>query len=465
MDSMKIEIRNLGPVKHVDLDLSKDFVILCGPNNTGKTYIAYTIYGLMKLKPGFSGFKKSKTNFKSIIENGKIDLDLSLLLDEFDADYFKRLGDYIAKNLSRVFASDNNFFDGSTIKIELNNYESLKEKLLNLSLKENYNIGNIYTLSFEKDQGAYIIQTILTTKGKKEELKSDIPGSVIVDVFTDRIYSLFTQIIFPETYFIPAERIAINIFSKELSLKRNVLVDKLLELKDSINNSIDDPFDLIKRRASRYPMPIRDSLEIAEDLNNFKKGTSDFSGFADQIENEILRGKVVISKEGEVQFKPKIARSPKLPIHMSASVVKSLSNLVLYFRHIAKSNDLIIIDEPELNLHPDNQIIIARILAKAVNLGFKVVISTHSDYIIREINNLIMLSERREMIEKYQYSEDMVLDPSRVSAILFPYKNNRGAINLDVDNSGFEVSTIDEVINQLNSRSEDLYYNLLDSND
>lgn len=59
------------------------------------------------------------------------------------------------------------------------------------------------------------------------------------------------------------------------------------------------------------------------------------------------------------------------------------------------------IDEPELNLHPSNQRVIARFLAKLVNSGIRVIVSTHSDYFVKEINSLIMLHGVSEnMIEK-----------------------------------------------------------------
>jgi predicted ATPase len=238
-----------------------------------------------------------------------------------------------------------------------------------------------------------------------------------------------------------------------------MLVDRLLELKDEGKNK--DPLDLIRRRATRYPLHIRDSLEIAEDLNNFKKQTSQFSEFADEIETDILKGKVAISKEGEVQFKPDANKKVTLPIHLSASIVKSLSNLVIYFRHLAKANDLIILDEPEMNLHPDNQIIVARIIGKMVNKGFKVIVNTHSDYIIKELNNLILLSSRPKYLKKYNYSEDEVLRPEQVDAILFRYDSKRKGETLNVTESGFEVDTIDEVINQLNSRSQSIYFDTL----
>jgi len=45
---MKIKIRELGAIKEGVLDLSKRLNVFCGPNGTGKTYLAYTIYGLLK---------------------------------------------------------------------------------------------------------------------------------------------------------------------------------------------------------------------------------------------------------------------------------------------------------------------------------------------------------------------------------------------------------------------------------
>ena len=67
---------------------------------------------------------------------------------------------------------------------------------------------------------------------------------------------------------------------------------------------------------------------------------------------------------------------------MTSSIVKTMSSLILYLKHLARKNDLVIIDEPEMNLHPDNQILLTRIFAELVNKGLRIVISTHSDYFV-----------------------------------------------------------------------------------
>ena len=155
----------------------------------------------------------------------------------------------------------------------------------------------------------------------------------------------------------------------------------------------------------------------------------------------------------------------ELPIHLSASIIKNLSGLLVYLKHLAKRNDLLIIDEPEIGLHPDNQILLTRILVKLVNAGIRILISTHSDYIIRELNNLIMLSgvKRKdgikELLPKFGYNEVETISPDEVGAYLFDYSGGDEVEvkNIPVGKEGFEVATIDRSIRQLNDWSVELF--------
>jgi predicted ATPase len=132
---------------------------------------------------------------------------------------------------------------------------------------------------------------------------------------------------------------------------------------------------------------------------------------------------------------------------------------------LAKPNDFLIIDEPELNLHPDNQRKIARVLAQMVNAGIKVMISTHSDYVIRELNNLMMLHTKdnekqvNQLMKKYGYQKDQILDHNKVGAYLFTSEVKA----LEITNTGFEVKTIDDEINQLNNSANDIFFTLHDN--
>ena len=169
-----------------------------------------------------------------------------------------------------------------------------------------------------------------------------------------------------------------------------------------------------------------------------------------------------------MQFTSDKANEKILPIHLTASIIKNISGLLIYLKHQAKRNDLLIIDEPELGLHPDNQILITRIFGKLIKKGIRILVCTHSDYIIRELNNLIILSSKKGEIKKkaqeFGYEMDELIYPSDVGAYLFDFNSdNNNLVSVEkllVDKSGFEVKTIDKAISELNNRSMDLFFAL-----
>jgi hypothetical protein len=105
-----------------------------------------------------------------------------------------------------------------------------------------------------------------------------------------------------------------------------------------------------------------------------------------------------------------------------------------------------------------NQRKVARVLAKAVNRGLKLMMSTHSDYVLRELNNLILLSRDaapiQEVRKKHGYTEAELLSPDKVGVYLF---RDGTAESVPVTPDGFEVKTIEEEINRLNAISQEIY--------
>ena len=228
-------------------------------------------------------------------------------------------------------------------------------------------------------------------------------------------------------------------------------------------------FELYLKKNYRYPFPIQVGLERADGLVEYKKTSSPFSRFSSFMESNLLHGKVQVSNEGEIQFKPSKSARTVLPIQMTASVVKTLSSLDLYLKHMAAINDLIIIDEPEINLHPDNQIQVARLLVRLMNSGFRIIVSTHSDYIVREINNMVMMSRKdtkvvQDLIERGIYTENDYVNPVDLGVYYFNYKNSSCKSitiqRLKVEESGFSVKSIDSTIDEQNSLAEELYYGI-----
>jgi len=454
---MKIHIKELGAIKEGIIDLSNKLNVFCGPNGTGKTYMAFIIYALTQneIHVGYTDEKiinelieKKKIiipiNFKEIFKY-KADL-VENIASDFDSIYG------ISPELSETYFKET--------KIAFDDDEDvIKSSLINSSFDLSFKIGSIF-INFTKEKG--LDSLIIEIKDKTISNKDIEPLRFLLK---SKILSFLSNYPIISSSIFPVERNSIYTFSKELSLSRNDAIDHLHAVTNNKNIS---KFDLFFRRTTRYPMPIRDGLIIAEDLANIKKTKSEYFLFAEQMEDELLNGKVIITNDGEIQFKSNKAPKKQLPIHLTASIVKTLSSLVVYLKHIANKNDLIIIDEPEINLHPDNQIILTRLFARLINNGFRLLISTHSDYIIREINNLIMLSSKnksvKELSKKFNYKEDEIINHQDLGVYYFNYPSRKTLNkqveieNLIVTEVGFEIPSIDKAIEEQNSIAEELFY-------
>ena len=73
---MKVKFENIGFVKSATLDLDKEITLLCGPNNTGKTYIATALYGLFRFRFKLDAFSLIKTKVQESINADMVSLDI-----------------------------------------------------------------------------------------------------------------------------------------------------------------------------------------------------------------------------------------------------------------------------------------------------------------------------------------------------------------------------------------------------
>ena len=73
---MKIQIKNLGILKQAEFTLG-DLTIICGHNNTGKTYAAYALYGfLFGWKHHLSPAEVKDTTIDTLLTHGIVCLDM-----------------------------------------------------------------------------------------------------------------------------------------------------------------------------------------------------------------------------------------------------------------------------------------------------------------------------------------------------------------------------------------------------
>ncbi|MFB1490053.1 MULTISPECIES: AAA family ATPase [unclassified Thiocapsa] len=135
-------------------------------------------------------------------------------------------------------------------------------------------------------------------------------------------------------------------------------------------------------------MPVKTNVEFTRQIETLVKHKSFvahkhpdlLTDFAD-----IIGGEYTVTRNDELYYIPNGKRI-RLSMDESSSAVRSLLDVGFYLAHVAQPGDLLIVDEPELNLHPENQRKVARLFARLLNIGVKVFITTHSDYIIKVVS-------------------------------------------------------------------------------
>lgn len=105
---------------------------------------------------------------------------------------------------------------------------------------------------------------------------------------------------------------------------------------------------------------------------------------------------------------------------------------------------------PENDLHPELQIKLALKIVDLVNCGKDVFLFTNSDYIVREINNCIMLDNLSiDDIKKTKYKQKNKLNYKKVKAFIFKDNGKSKEIKI-TKHQGIFFEIFDKVIDRQN---------------
>ncbi len=404
---MRVTVRNLGVLKEATIDL-KPLTVFVGPNNSGKSWLSYTLTGVL----GPYGYREYVRDYSVKDVQGKypfIDDAMQHLLDEGNAkidlvQFAERYGEVYLNDLAlhakhwmrKFMGTEKASFEDLEIHLNLTDTKDyLREQILNFSLENNRSIGRgrrkpLLTALKEEGKSELYVYT-----SSEENVSEKLPRRAIKEFLISGVFSILHQSLYSYMYAFPVERTGLIPASITKVSKADQDVTQLDEIAQSPQKARSVPWyisSFIGMIVEMFESSQLDREEEAKDSEIIKHYTE----LAHILEKQILNFDVDFSTREpepgrEIFFKTETG--DVLDMAVVSSMVKELTPLVLYLHYSAEPGELIVIDEPEMNLHPEAQAKIIEFLAMLVNAGLPVLMTTHSPYIIDHLSNLIKAAE------------------------------------------------------------------------
>ena len=450
---MQFGFKKIGPVDAADLELG-DLTLIAGRNNTGKTYIVYTLYGFLRTWHRYvepdrrTRERNSQPEFLRQLRDLLLDrIGSRASMPRKDLEALRRrllrhaAGRFSRQGIPQAFSSPANAFAKSSLSVQSAPLAECENRRIPLGR------GREITV-------AYGAKNVRLEVGAAKDDSHAPPAREPIQVLAEIAIPDM-----PEPFILSAERFGISLFYKELDFTKNRLVEMLQQLGDEKSRRLDMPFLIVDRVASRYAMPVKDNIDYTRSIPELRNRVKIESESLDNEIKELMQGYYTAS-DGDIRFRSKVRRGRTfdIPLHLASSSARGLSDLYFYLRYMASKQHLLIVDEPESHLDTANQIQFARVLARFVRVGIKVLVTTHSDYLIKEINNLVMLNQldaeaRGRLRRRLGYGRDEGLSPDAVRAYV---AEDHGLTRCKVDRHGLEMPVFDKTIDDINRVSNEL---------
>ena len=497
---VRVEVTNFGPIESGAVDM-RPLTVFVGPSNTGKTYFAILIYALHRILDGFPRIPVTDWIYHShrlIPESGKpqnIDFytkkELKTLLDKMNnddrnvriSDFPEILHDVIRNSLEHPELLPNDVKDEIVRCFDV---ESLSD-LIHLSGKSDK--ANLSLIISEENRDLW-------------RLCMDMSQSTIV---ANSHVSDMTM--FPDTW-IDSELVHRKLSGLKDILNRVLRSTRNRRSRKYLLDFFDELFistrSFAEERSGAYYLPAarsgimqshrviasslvarstRAGLDRFPELPTFSGVIADFmqrlilheengpddtlmQKFAGQLEIETLAGRIRTNRPTSGGY-PEFVYRPRnteqdIRLTRASSMVSELAPVVLFLRGAVGRGDTFIIEEPEAHLHPAAQTRMAMTLARMVRAGVRVVVTTHSDWLLKEIGNLMREGVLGEQAGQSADEEELPssLRPGDVGIWLF--RKDESASGSTVEEipfdriEGVEPRDYEDVAEALYNRSADL---------
>lgn len=436
---ISITVSNLGPVKGpctVDLN---NFMIFSGQSGLGKSYLAMLVHYVYRIIIGmdltdFFDYKK---------------IDYSELRDEHPDDTEAELFEISTAELCQwINLSAVEYLRRMTGNTELDpeidiHFDDIPEKFTFC----------LYRTSIPKphNEPAEVVEFIrLKENGDEMQMRVSISAianiyfALMINNFFKRKYGISPS----DHFFLPPSRGGIL----------TVPSSSIFSSKDTMGMYLEflSNFERIK---TGYPVVLQPMSQTVKDI----------------LHERILQGEVDLDDNKSLVYKMKRRAGSPLPISAAASSVKELAPLALMVEKNVANQYSILFEEPESHLHPELQIAVVDLMAAMIVAGAHFQITTHSDYILRRVNDLIYLFMLRQKMGDERFSNYCKEEQVNGSVLLNPDLVNAYYLHADAEGNtlvtrqslreGIPFDTFDEVLKTSILKSGDIYDTLFSLED
>ena len=393
-----IEAKALGPIKQAKIQL-RPLTVLVGPNNTGKTWLAYAIaaafdtVGQSLLVSSLESMSRARLArsfpelavfLDTIRQEGIAKLDMAELAINHALDYANRAARQVVRHFDTLIDSEAVDTIGASLRVSQIDVspQRLRERALELQIHRS--LGKQESVSLNKDRGDSMLW--VATDSSLEDVRGSglVRSQVMIHVLT------FLELLhFRRVHFLPTERAALHPFAQTIARLSTIGRPQLEFAPGKEPLRLRMPFATDQFLEDYSEMLVNTEVSKKSDAASRRR----VSELARVLEERVLRGTIEVPQEGsegagEVLYRFAADVAP-IELQVSSSMVKELAALVMYVRSRIGPRDLLVIDEPEMNLHPEAQLRLMEFLAMLVSSGVHILMTTHSPYMVDHLANLM----------------------------------------------------------------------------
>ena len=380
---MKLSIRNVGKLKEADVEIN-GITVIAGENNTGKSTIGKALFSIFQ-----SLYKLDDQIIRE--KRSTIKHNLELLYVHATGSFFNNVE---FKGIIDEILIEGPKYDIETLKNKIlkfisNNSEKLKNEIPEEPIKRVFDLLKIPKKSF--------VLAILNRNFSNE--------------FNDQITNIYTEL---------AGSIKLKIQDKEslLGIENNIIKEiKNVHFLNTEIVYIDDPFildDLTDELFVRNAIRNTNHNTIYGHKNYLKyKLIQKKSSLVDEIIlnsklekfylklNVLFEGDIILNNRGNYVYRRKNKGNELNLVNLSAGLKSFAVLKMLFINNTLQENGTIILDEPEIHLHPEWQIKFAELIVLLQKeFGMHILLTTHSPYFLKAIQ---VYSKKYEISDKCKY--------------------------------------------------------------